>query len=78
MLREDWKTMKYLIAGGILFVVVMGALTEQVLAATGSEDMVSVNPVRALIAAAGALFIGGILYIGRHQYFKRKIKSTRR
>lgn len=78
MLREDWKTMKHLIAGGILFVVVMGVLTDRVLAATGSVDMVSVDPVRAVIAAAGALLIGGILYIGRHQYFKRKIKSTRR
>lgn len=78
MLREDWYSMKYFITGGILSVVVMGALTDRVLAATGIEDMVSVNPVRAMIAAAGALLIGGILYIGRHQYFKRKIKGAGR
>ena len=76
MLREDWDSMKYLIAGGVLFVVVMGALTDRVLAATGLDQAVSVNPVRAIIAAGGALFIGGMLYIVRHQYFKRKTKDA--
>lgn len=76
MLREDWNAMKYFIAGGILIVMAMGVLTDKVLAGTGMEAEISVNPVRAVIAAGGALFIGGMLYIVRHQYFKRKIKDV--